>query len=308
MRIGLNGSSLIATGASVAEIRDHAAQAEAEGFSSYWLAQLAVPDALTAIATMGEATSTIEIGTAVVPTWLRHPLMLAAQAMTTQQVIGPRLILGIGLAHKPMIEETLGVPFRSPAKHMEEYVEILTAAWTEGKVDVTGTHWSAHMDSGAAPAGPPPTLMLAAMGPRMLKLAGSQTAGTILWLSGPKAIAEQIKPALDAAAAEAGREMPRIVGSVPICVTSDVDGMKNLIAGVLAGYNDLPSYRGVMDTEGAGGPADVSIVGNEDEVRAGIKAFADAGCTDFTPVELALEPDAIKRTRDLLVDIIGNGV
>ena len=111
-----------------------------------------------------------------------------------------------------------------------------------------------------------------------------------------------------AAAAEAGREAPRIVGSVPISVTSDVDGMKQFIAGALAGYNDLPSYRGVMDTEGAGGPADVCLIGDEDEVRAGIKEFQDAGCTDFTPVELVLDPDATKRTRDLLVDIIGNGV
>lgn len=308
MRIGINGSSLIAMGSPVTAMRDHAAQAEADGFSSYWLAQLATPDALTAIATMGEATSTIELGTAVIPTWMRHPLMLAAQAATVQQIIGPRLVLGIGLAHKPMIEDTLKIPFATPAKHMDEYLSVLLPALTDGKVDFTGDIWSGVFDGGAAPAGPPPSVMLAAMGPRMLRLAGARTAGSILWLAGPKAIAEQIKPALDAAANEAGRPSPRLVASVPICVTNDAESVRGFIAVALAGYNDLPSYRGVMDSEGAGGPADVSIIGTEDEVRAGIKAFADAGVTDFAPVELGLDPADAAATRALLVDINTNGL
>lgn len=302
MRIGLNGSSLIATGASVSEIRDHAAQAEADGFSSYWLAQLAVPDALTAIATMGDATSTIELGTAVIPTWLRHPLMLAAQAVTVQQVIGPRLVLGIGLAHKPSIEGTLKIPFATPAKHMDEYLSVLLPVMADGTVSVTGDIWSAEVE-GRPAAGEPPTVMLAAMGPRMLQMAGARCAGTILWLSGPKAIAEQIKPALDAAAADAGRPTPRIVASVPVCVTDDPDGVKGFVAAALAGYNDLPSYRGVMDTEGAGGPADVSVIGDEATVRAGIAEFAAAGATDFTPVELALNPRDGEATRSLLKEL-----
>src|SRR3954451_6796163 len=125
MRIGINGSSLIAMGAPLAQMVDHAVEAEEAGFSSYWLAQLAVPDALTAIAMMGARTSTIELGTAVIPTWLRHPLMLAGQALTVQEAIGNRLVLGIGLAHKPTIEGTLKVPFATPAKHMEEYLSVL---------------------------------------------------------------------------------------------------------------------------------------------------------------------------------------
>lgn len=142
--------------------------------------------------------------------------------------------------------------------------------------------------------------MLAAMGPRMLRLAGSRTDGVILWLSGPTAIAKQIKPPLDAAAAEAGRPAPRIVASVPVCVTKDAEGVRGLIAALLDGYNDLPSYRGVMDTEGAGGPADVSLVGTEDEVRAGLDAFADAGATDFAALEFSTDGDELAATRALL--------
>jgi F420-dependent oxidoreductase-like protein len=304
MRIGINGSSLIAMGAPLEQLVDHAAEAEAAGFTSYWLAQLGIPDALTAIAAMRGTTSTIEIGTAVIPTWSRHPLMLAAQALTVQQAIGPRLVLGMGLAHKPSVEATLKIPFVTPAKHMEEYLEVLLPALTDRKVSFTGDIWSAETEGlGGPPDVEPPTVMLAAMGPRMLKLAGERTTGSILWLSGPKAIAEQIKPALDKAAADAGRPTPRIVASVPVCVTNKPDDVKATVAAILVGYNDLPSYRGVMDTEGAGGPADVSLIGNEDEVRAGLAAFADAGATDFAAVELILDPADAAPTRALLTDV-----
>jgi F420-dependent oxidoreductase-like protein len=309
MRIGLNGSSLIATGAPLAELRAHVAQAEADGFSSYWLAQLGVPDALTAIATMGAATSAIEIGTAVIPTWSRHPLMLAAQASTVVEAIGPgRLIVGLGLAHKVSVEGTLKIPFATPAKHMEEYLSVLLPVLADRKVSFTGDIWSAETEGIGGTAVPAPTVMLAAMGPRMLALAGSRTAGSILWLSGPRAIADRIKPALDAAAADAGRPSPRIMASVPLCVTNDADSVKGFVAAALAGYNDLPSYRGVMDVDGAGGPADVSLIGTEAEVLAGIRSFADAGATDFAPVELTLNPDDAAPTRELLKGVAADGI
>jgi len=303
MRIGINGSSLIALGSPAAAIVDHAAEAEAAGFSSYWLAQLGAPDALTVIAMMGARTSTIELGTAVIPTWPRHPLMLAGQALTVQDAIGDRLALGIGLAHKPSVEGTLKIPFVTPAKHMAEYLDVLLPVLHDRKVSASGDIWSAEVEGlGGAPA-PAPRVLLAAMGPRMLRLAGGRTDGAILWLSGPKAVAEQIKPALDAAATEASRPAPRIVASVPVCVTKDPARVRGVIAAVLAGYNDLPSYRGVMDTEGAGGPEDVSIVGDADEVRAGLDAFAAAGATDFAALEFFTDPDEAAATRALLTEL-----
>jgi 5,10-methylenetetrahydromethanopterin reductase len=303
MRIGINGSSLIALGAPLAQIVDHAAEAEAAGFSSYWLAQLGAPDALTAIATMGARTSTIELGTAVIPTWPRHPLMLAGQALTVQDAIGDRLVLGIGLAHKSSVEATLKIPFATPAKHMDEYLSVLLPALTDRRASFTGDIWSAEVAAlGGGPA-PAPRVMLAAMGPRMLHLAGARTDGVILWLSGPTAIAKQIRPPLDAAAAEAGRPAPRVVASVPVCVTADPERVRGIIATTLDGYNDLPSYRGVMDTEGAGGPADVSLIGSEDDVRAGLDTFADAGATDFAALEFFTTGDEAAATRALLTEV-----
>ncbi|MGQ0831836.1 MAG: TIGR03564 family F420-dependent LLM class oxidoreductase [Microthrixaceae bacterium] len=307
MRIGINGSSLIALGAPVGQIVDHAAEAEAAGFSSYWLAQLGAPDALTVIAMMGSRTSTIELGTAVIPTWPRHPLMLAGQALTVQEAIGDRLALGIGLAHKSSVESTLRIPFTTPAKHMDEYLSVLLPALEERKVSFAGDIWSAEVEGlGGGPA-PAPRVLLAAMGPRMLGLAGSRTDGAILWLSGPKAIAAQIKPPLDSAAAAAGRPAPRIVASVPVCVTDDPERVRGVVASVLDGYNDLPSYRGVMDTEGAGGPADVSLIGDEAHVNAGLDAFAAAGATEFAALEFFTTGDEAAATRALLTERAATG-
>ena len=172
---------------------DDVAQAEADGFSSYWVAQLASPDTLTAIALMGARTERIEIGTAVVPTWLRHPLMLATQALTVQEAIGNRLALGIGLAHKTTIETNLRIPFARPAKHMSEYLDVLLPAMADRAVDATGEIWSGNADRiGGMPGATSPAVLLAAMGPRMLAMAGARTDGTVLWLSGPKAIESQL--------------------------------------------------------------------------------------------------------------------
>lgn len=302
MRIGIYGASQIALGQPTDAVAAHAAQAEADGFPTYWVNQQVVPDALTMLTILGKATATIELGTAVIPTWTRHPLMLAAQALTTAEIVGgDRLLLGIGLAHKPSIEEHLHIPFERPATNMAEYLSVLLPALGERTVDVTGDIWSATVDAMGGPADvATPKVMLAAMGPRMLEMAATRTDGDILWLSGPRTVAERIKPAMDRAADAAGRPMPRIVAGLPICVTDRADEVRGLIDGFLGSYNDLPSYREVMDFEGVSGPAEVSIVGTEDEVRAQLARFATAGATDFAAVEFTLSEDEAQRTRALL--------
>jgi F420-dependent oxidoreductase-like protein len=268
------------------------------------MAQLFVPDTLTAMATVAGATRSIELGTAVVPTWLRHPLMLAAQALTVQEISGGRLALGIGLAHKDMIEQTLRIPFERPARNMGEYLSVLLPAMHDRRVIFEGDYWSAEVESIIAPGGvDAPSVMLAAMGPRMLALAGSRTDGTILWLSGPRTIESTLAPAVHAAAEGAGRGAPRIVASVPICVTNDPERVRGVIGATLANYNDLPSYRAMMDIEGADGPGDVAVVGDEDEVRAHLDQFATAGTTDFSALEFPTNDDEAARTRALLVEL-----
>ena len=282
----------------------HAAQAEADGFSSWWLAQLGAPDALTTLGAVGRGTATIELGTAVVPTWYRHPLMLAGQALTTQEMAGGRLVLGIGLAHQVSVEETLRIPFARPARHMDDYLSVLLPTLADRRVHYEGDIWSGVTDGiGGAPGVTAPSVMVAAMGPRMIDLAGTRTDGVVLWLSGPRTIDEYLRPALTAAAERAERPAPRIVASVPVCVTDDPAPVNDLIDALLAGYNDLPSYLGMMDREGVAGVSGVSIVGDEAAVRAGIARFADAGTTDFTPVEFPIDEEAGVRTRALLKEL-----
>lgn len=306
MRIGINGSSLIALGRPVSEMVDHAVEAERDGFDSYWAAQLAWPDALTVLGAIGSATSRIELGTAVIPTWVRHPLMLAGQALTTSELCGGRLTLGIGLAHKPWVEGTLNQPFDRPALHMDEYLAVLLPAMQERSVSFSGDIWSGVLDQMGGPADvPAPSVLLAAMGPRMLELAGARADGTILWLSGPHTIESRIAPAVADAAHRADRPAPRIVASVPVCVTDRPDDVRALVGEVLANYNELPSYRAVMDVEGAAGPQDVAVIGDEAAVRAGLARFADAGATDFAAVEFVASADEAARTRALLRELHG---
>lgn len=300
MQIGINASSVIVMGSPTSAIVEHARQAETDGFSSYWLAQLGAPDALTVLGAVGRSTDTIELGTAVISTWLRHPTMLAAQALTVSEMAGGRLVLGIGLAHKPTVEDTLRIPFTKPAQHMGEYLAVLLPLLAQRRVDTTGEIWSAKVDALGGPPSAVPSVMLAAMGPRMLDLAGSRTDGTILWLSGPTTIDRRIRPALEAAAERAGRTQPRIVASVPICVTDEAAPVRDAIAAILANYNDLPSYRSVMDEEGVDGPEDVSIIGDESHVSAELERFAAAGTTDFSALEFGLSDEDLARTRALL--------
>lgn len=306
MRIGINGSGLIALGQPAAAIVDHAVAAEADGFASYWLAQLAAPDAITVLGVIGTRTSTIELGTAVVPTWPRHPLMLAAQSLTASDLSGGRFTLGLGLAHKSTVEASLHVPFARPARHMEEYLDVLLPALADRRVDARGEIWSGTAETLGVPADvATPSVILAAMGPRMLALAGGRADGTILWLSGPKVIEQDLAPALRAAAEAAGRPAPRIVASVPVAVTDDPEGLRAMVDGLLANYNDLPSYAQVMEKEGAAGPGAVSVIGDEDAVRAGIEAFAAAGATDFAALEIGLTEEDAARTRTLLRSLAG---
>lgn len=299
MRIGIHGGTHIVMGSSLADLAAHAAEAEADGFGTYWVNQTSGTDALTVIATLGAATSSIEFGTAVVPTWGRHPHVLAGQALTVQNATGNRLALGIGVAHRPSVEDRYHLPFERPVRHLREYLDVLQPLLADRTVDVDGEIWSCTDTITAPPADPPPVLV-AALGPQFLRLAGRRTDGTILWLVGPKTISEHIAPTIGDAAAEAGRPSPRIVGSVPVSVTDRPDEVRAFITQVLGGYNDLPSYRAMLDREGAGGPADVAVVGDEDAVRAGLAAFAEAGATDFAAAEIALDGEGFARTRALL--------
>jgi 5,10-methylenetetrahydromethanopterin reductase len=305
MRIGI---SVTETGGEQAleKLADQLRRAVDDGFASAWMSNIFGLDALTSLAVAGSQVPGIELGTAVVPTYPRHPAVLAQQALTAALAVGSgRLALGIGLSHQVVIEDMYGYSFDRPARHMREYLSVLLPLLDGTAASVDGSTLSAHLSLSTPRAGRVPVL-LAALAPRMLELAGGQTDGTVLWMTGLATVRDYVTPAITAAASAAGRPSPRVVCSLPVCVTSDPAAARASAAKAFAIYGQLPSYRAMLDREGATGPADVAIVGDEDAVAAQILAFAQAGVTDFVAAEFARGQDR-ERTRSLLKKVIAAG-
>jgi 5,10-methylenetetrahydromethanopterin reductase len=285
-------------------LRDQMLQAADDGFASAWMANIFGLDALTALAVAGGSIPGLEVGTAVVPTYPRHPAVLAQQALTASLAVDGRLALGIGLSHQIVIEVMYGYSFDGPATHMSEYLSILLPLLDGQPAAFDGKTMRASIGLTVPKVGEVPVL-LAALGPRMLQLAGQRTAGTILWMTGPATVRDYIVPTINAAAQEAGRPAPRVVCILPVCVTEDPDGARARAAKVFEIYGQLPSYRAMLDREGAAGPADVAIVGDEAAVASQISQLADYGVTDFVAGEFATG-DERQRTRELLKTLIAS--
>lgn len=305
MRIGvmLDGSAPLPT------LLDQFAQAERAGFASAWLPNIFANDALTVLALAGMRTSRIELGTSVVPTFPRHPTALAQQALTVQAATAGRLTLGIGLSHRPVIEQMMGLDFAKPVRHMREYLTALTALLSGAPAHVDGELYRIHLQLSVPNAAPPPVLV-AALGPQMLELAGRAAAGTVTWMGGPTYLAQDVVPVITAAAQTAGRPAPRIVAGFPIAVTAQQDTARRAAQRVFAVYATLPSYRAILDREGATDAADVAIIGDEAEVAARMRALAAAGVTDlacsFYPVKE--DPDVQARSYAALAALAARGV
>ena len=298
MRIGINASDLLAR-PDLGTITAAASAAESDGFSSFWLAQTALLDAPGALALAGQQTESITFGTAVVPTWPRHPQALASQALTTQAATGGRFVLGIGLSHRPVVEGSYRMEWTKPVRHMLDYLDVLLPLLHDGKADHHGEFFS-YTGEGARPTEQAPQVMLAALGEQMLRVAGRRTDGTILWCVGPKTIEQQIKPIIDEAAAAAGRPTPSIVCSIPVWVTDDPAPARDFIAQILSVYAELPSYRAMLDIEGIHGLGELSLVGTHEQVVDSLGRIADSGATDFTAVVMGGNPDETAATRAAL--------
>lgn len=272
---------------------------EARGFDSIWLANIFGIDAITASAIIGRETSKIELGTAVVPTYPRHPTALAQQVMTTQAACSGRFTLGIGLSHKLVIEDMLGLSYARRAKHMREYLEVLRPLLRGEPAKFEGEEYRVNLALDV-PGAKPVSTLIAALGDHMLRIAGTQADGTILWMTGPDTIENHIGPKLRAAAESAGADAPRIVAGLPIVLTNDPEAAREAISKMLAIYGQLPSYRAMLDKEGAAGPADLALAGDEKTLEAGITRLRDIGVTDFNAAIVPVDAEAETRTLDFL--------
>jgi F420-dependent oxidoreductase-like protein len=289
--------------------------AEEAGLASVWIPQIPDDfDALTAAALIGSATSTIEIGTAVVPIQPRHPVVLAHQVLSTQAVCGGRMTLGLGVSHHWVIDEMLGLPYERPAAFMRDYLDVLDQALAgPGMVDVENERFRVHQPMDVTDIAPTP-VMIAALGPVMLRIAGERTDGTILWLADERAIETHVAPVLGAAAASAGRPTPRIVAGVPVCLCGD-DEVEVAVARanrVLSESEVSPNYQKLLDLGDARTVGDILAAGSEDSIRRRLQAFADAGATDVSlrvvPIGESREEKlaSSRRTRDFVASLAGS--
>jgi len=281
--------------------------AENDGFEGIWFGQVFGPDAMTVLAVAGSKTSRIELGTSVVPTYPRHPHVMAQQALTVQAASNGRFNLGIGLTHAPVVEGMWGLSYDRPAVHMREYLSVLLPLVREGRASFSGDIFRVNASVSVPDAKPLPVL-IAALAPVMLRMCGEMTDGTVTWMVGPKTLETHIVPRISKAAEGAGRPMPRVVVGLPVAVSDDPAGAREKAAKSFQLYGGLPNYRRVLDIEGAAGPADVAIVGNEAEVEKQIRAVAATGATDFLAAAFPVGDDpkaSLARTRACMKGLIG---
>ncbi|HEX2463699.1 MAG TPA: TIGR03564 family F420-dependent LLM class oxidoreductase [Thermoanaerobaculia bacterium] len=299
MRIGIMAGATQGSEATLDGLLDKAARVEAQGFAALWLANIFGLDAITTLAIAGQTTRRLELGTAVVPTYPRHPTAIAQQALTAQAACSGRFALGIGLSHRIVIEDMFGLSFEKPARHMREYLEVLGPLLRGEQVSYRGELFKVNAQI-TVPGAKAPQLLVAALGPAMLGITGRLADGTITWMCGPKTLEQHIVPRLTAAARDAGKPAPRVITGLPIVLTRDADAARKLISEQLVIYGQLPSYRSMLDREGAAGPADVSLIGDEGVLARELDRLRDVGVTDFVASVVTTDRDAQKRTLEFL--------
>lgn len=272
------------------------------GIGGIWVPQTAGLDTLTALAVVADRVPDIAVGSAVVPIQGRHPIALALQALTLADVAGAeRVTLGIGVTHQPLSEGWFGIPYADVVGLAAETLEALEGLLAPGRTaDVDGEHLTARVTLGMPVE--PPSMVVAALGPKMLDLAGRHSDGTVTWMTGPRALARDVVPRLRAAADGAGRPSPRVVVGLPVCVTDDVPAARQRLGPMMAGPVHMASYRRMVAAEGIDDPVDLVVLGDEDTVAERIDGLAAAGATELL-ANVVGEPDERLCTLDLLAGL-----
>lgn len=272
------GGEVLGAPVSPAETVEQACRAEADGFGSAWSVHFSRgTDALSALAVAGARTGRIELGVGVVPTYPRHPLALAQQAATVQALCGGRLTLGVGVSHRPVIEGLHGLSYASPAAHMRDYLSVLVPLLREGTVTHQGPYY--RVDGGfAVPGTAPVPVLVGALAPRMVEVAGELADGVVTWLAGPRTLESVIVPRLQKAGPR------RVVAAIPVAVCDDADSGRASAETIFARYGGLENYQRQLAREGVRSVGELAVVGDEDAVAAQLRRYADVGVTELWAV------------------------
>ena len=312
MRIGIMvGPETRKYAAKVDQMVNDARAADEAGFATAWIPQLPQDfDAMTAVALMGRETSRIELGTAVVPLQSRHPIALGQQALSVQAVCEGRFRLGVGPSHHWIIDSMLGLPYEQPAKVVEDYLDVFDAMFSgPNPVDVENERFRIHNPLDVTDL--PVPVLLAALGPVMLRIAGERADGTVLWMADERAIAEHVVPRITKAADDAGRHAPRVVAGVAVCLcaSDEVDGAIERANDALGHAEYSPNYQRLLEEGDASDVGDMAAIGTEADIERRLRSYASAGATDFSARILPLGSGreeivaSSRRTREFLASL-----
>jgi len=299
MEIGLS----LETNGTIDDVVERATELAAAGARTLWASQIFGWDTLTALAVVGREVPGVRLGTAVVPVQPRHPVMLASQALAVQSATGGRLILGIGLSHQIVIENVFGMEWKRPARYMREYLEILGPVLRGEQVSFQGEVLRANtfgpLETEGAEA---PPVLVAALGPEMLRIAARLSSGTVTWMTGAATLAKHIVPTINREADAQGMPPPQVVVHLPVCVTADPEGARERAGKIFSIYGQLPSYRAMLDREGVEGPSDLAIVGDDTQVVEAVNRVREAGATAFGAAVFG-DSDERRRTIELIASL-----
>ena len=290
------GAMLLKPPKSPNDLIEVAKRIERAGLDHLWISHVFGFDSISVMGLIGREVPRISLGTAVTPTYPRHPTAMAQQGLTTAAFSGNRFTLGIGLSHRKIIEDFMGLSFDKPARHMREYLSILMPLARGEQVSFSGSGYSVSNFRLNIPDVKPMPVVLGALGSKMLEIAGELTDGTNTWMVGHKTMRDHIVPGLK-------NPKSKVIGGVPIVLTNQVDQAKEQISKILKGYGKVPSYRAMLDMENADGPADVASVGDEKTLREEIYKYRDAGVTEFNAYIMHTDKGATDRTLQFLSDL-----
>jgi 5,10-methylenetetrahydromethanopterin reductase len=292
-------------GATIDGVAEQLRRLEGLGVDSAWMPGIPNgPDILTLLAVAGRATQRIELGSAVLPALPRHPAALAIQALAVNDALGGRFTLGLGVSHQKVMEGHLGLSFERPVATMRDYLGILRPLLADHAVDYTGTRLRTRLWLDVATtAEATPGVLVAALGPQMLRLAGRHADGTVTWMTGMSTLEHHVVPGIVAAAQEAGRPAPRILAGLPVMLAADEAAGRAAAAEEFSVYGRLPAYQAMFEREGAAGPADIALVGDEAQLAAALARVRDAGATEFQATPFG-DAQAIDRTVEFLASAV----
>ena len=322
MRIAMGaGSEVLGTPVRPQDIVGDVVAAEADGFRSAWTVHFSRGvDALGVLAVAGTQTSQIDLGVGIVPTYPRHPLALAQQAATAQAFCGGRLTLGVGVSHRPVIEDLHGLAYQQPAAHMRDYLSVLVPLLREGSVRYRGAFYE--VDGGfTVPGTSPVAVLVGALSPLMVQAAGELADGVVTWLAGPRTLGEDIIPRLHRAAenraaengaaengaaenraagngAAAGRPVPRVVAALPVALTPGAETARRTADEVFARYAGFDNYRRLLEREGAATPGALAVTGTEAGIEKQLRRLADLGVTELWPIIFPVGDDPVRSRRE----------